>query len=74
MSTPLTVHDFNLDTEWYSAADGRTIRREHGLSPNGNPLCGRWVLREADGTFVDYDQYRYDLFSMHDFTADPAIE
>jgi hypothetical protein len=32
------------------------------------------VLREADGAFVDYDQYRYDLFSMYDFTAPPGIE
>jgi hypothetical protein len=37
-----------------------TLRREEGLSPNGNPLNNCWVLR-VDGEFIDFDQYRFDL-------------
>ncbi len=49
----------------YRAADGRSMQRESGLTPQGNPIDERWVLRAADGTFIDVDQYRSDLAERH---------
>lgn len=37
-----------------------TMQREYGFTPNGNPIGGRWVLRNA-GEWVDVDQNRHDL-------------
>jgi hypothetical protein len=37
------------------------IRRENGKTPNGNLLNNKWVLRNKDGKFIDFDQYRNDL-------------
>lgn len=54
----------------YQADNGYTMRREHGLTPNGNPLNGRWVLRDADGKFIDFDQYRHDLIEHNNFRTD----
>ena len=41
-----------------------TIKREKGLTPNGNLINGRWVLR-IDGKFEDFDQYINDLMERH---------
>lgn len=50
----------------YTISDGRVMARDHvGLTPNGNPLAGRWALRDAAGTLIDYDKYRYDLAERH---------
>lgn len=49
----------------YQSDCGKTLRREDGLTPNGNPINGKWVLRNEDGVFVDFDQYRHDLASHH---------
>ena len=50
----------------YALPDGRLISRAtEGISPNGNPLTGLWVLRGADGTLIDYDRYRHDLAERH---------
>jgi hypothetical protein len=38
-----------------------TLARENGETPNGNPLNGRWVLRDANGTMLGFEQYRNDL-------------
>lgn len=51
-----------VDFEVYRSAGGLTARREYGLTPNGNPVGGRFVLRDADGKWIDFDQYRHDLF------------
>jgi len=40
---------------------GMTMAREEGLTPNGNELNNKWVLRDNSGTMVDFDQYRSDL-------------
>lgn len=45
--------------------DGRKISREYGECPNGNNINGRWVLRSADGEFIDKDGYREDLAERH---------
>lgn len=53
-------------TGGYALPDGRTIQREYqGETPNGNPFAGRWVLRDAAGTFIDFDQYINDLAERH---------
>lgn len=50
----------------YLYEDGSFMRREYdGLTPNGNPIHGVWVLRERFGKFIDYDQYRNDLAPRH---------
>lgn len=37
-----------------------TMQREEGLTPNGDDIRNRWVLR-IDGKFIDYDNSRYNL-------------
>lgn len=50
------------DQEYRSADDSRVMRRETASkTPNGNPMNGRWVLRDAAGAFLDFDQYSNDL-------------
>lgn len=42
------------------------LRREYGETPNGNPIAGRWVLRDAKTlAWIDHDQYRNDLASRY---------
>lgn len=50
----------------YESASGFVASREQGMTPAGNPIGGRWVLRNKDGTYVDVNQYRHDLFEHHD--------
>lgn len=55
-------------SEVYKAENGYTMRREYtGLTPNGNPMSGRWVLRNAAGELVDFHQYRHDLLEHNNF-------
>jgi hypothetical protein len=51
----------------YVATDSRTvIAREYGLSANGNPYRGAWVLREFNtGKYLDHDHNRNDLFERN---------
>jgi hypothetical protein len=49
----------------YESTNGEVIKREYGKTPNGNNLNGFWVYRNANGEFIDYDQYRHDLFERH---------
>jgi hypothetical protein len=50
----------------YQDDAGRTMTREYGLTPNGNQLNGRWVLRDQKGQWIDMDKYRFDLSERHD--------
>ncbi len=52
---------FGVSDDEYRGADGTIIRREYADTPNGNPLAGRWVLRNPLGSFVSFDQYRNDI-------------
>lgn len=53
------------------AADGRQMMREvNTKTPNGNPMGGRWVLRDVNGVFIDFDQYRHDLMERHGLKPD----
>lgn len=54
-----------IEPDVYQAENGFTARREEGLTPNGNPVAGRWVLRDASGAWVDHNQYRHDLFEQN---------
>jgi len=54
-----------VELDVYRAANGFTARREDGLTPNGNPVCQRFVLRDAVGNWIDFDQYRHDLFERN---------
>jgi len=53
---------YEVEPDVYQATNGFSARREDGMTPNGNPIGGRWVLRDASGTCVDFHQYRHDLF------------
>lgn len=41
------------------------MQREFGLTPNGNSIGGRWVLRGPAGEWIDCDQSRHDLLERH---------
>lgn len=56
-----------VEPDVYRADNGATVRREYGLTPGGNPLSGRWVLRDAQGGWVDFHQYRHDLFEHNGY-------
>ena len=43
------------------------MQREYGLTPNGNCVGGRWVLRGPKTEWIDCDQYRHDLLARHGF-------
>ena len=43
------------------------MQREYGITPNGNNIGGRWVLRGPESKWIDCDQYRYDLLARHGF-------
>jgi len=53
--------------EVYRSNDGWIIRREYGRTPNGNLLKGSWVLRDEKGNWIDFHQFRHDLFEHNDF-------
>ena len=57
-----------LNERRYRAASGETLGRENGVTPNGNPMNGQWVYRNAAGEMVDFNQYRNDLESRHHLT------
>lgn len=50
-----------INDDRYEGEDGCVMAREYGKTPNGNNMNGRWVLREAQGAMVDFDQYSNDL-------------
>lgn len=53
---------YDAPRERYLSSDGLSVARERDtLTPNGNPMAGRWALRDGAGTLVDFDQYRNDL-------------
>ena len=42
------------------------VNREYGVSPQGNPLHGAWVIRNfLTGAYIDHDRYRSDLFERN---------
>lgn len=57
----------NVEQDGYRSEDGHTMRREYCLTPNGNEMNGRWVLRDITGKMIDFDQYRSDLMERNGF-------
>lgn len=55
----------------YESSDGYVLQREYGMTPNGNPMGGRWALRSADGRLLDFDRYRNDVAERHQLTLNP---
>lgn len=66
-----------ISDDRYEACDGHVMQREEGVTPGGNQMGGRWVLRGPGGLFIDIDQYRSDLSERHGFVlgsvADSAL-
>lgn len=58
---------YQIKADEYKSDDGFVMRREDGLTPNGNQIGQRWVLRNSYGHWIDIDQYRFDLAGRHDF-------
>lgn len=56
-----TVMDRVNDNESLAQNGTLSMKREYGQTPNGNPMSGRWVLRDAGGALLDFDQYANDL-------------
>lgn len=50
----------------YVSECGMRMQREYGDTPNGNPVSGSWVLRSAEGEWIDFDMYRSDLAERND--------
>lgn len=50
-----------ISADKYVSDCGYNLEREYGLSPNGYPLNGKWVLRDPTGKMLDFDKYRYDI-------------
>jgi len=62
----------NEDVDGYVVQGGGTIKREYGtLTPNGNPMSGRWAYRDGTGKLIDFDQYRHDLFEHNNLREAP---
>jgi hypothetical protein len=39
-----------------------SAKREYeGTDPNGNPFNGLWVVRDADGGFIEFTQWSNDI-------------
>ena len=57
----LRCHPEKNDTYLPDPESGLSMKREWGLTPNGNEMGGRWVLRDKDGKIIDFDSYRNDI-------------
>jgi hypothetical protein len=40
-------------------------REREGTDPNGNPFNGLWVVRDADGEFIEFTQWSNDIKSRY---------
>jgi hypothetical protein len=54
-----------IDDRCYRSEAGHVLAREDVVDEHENRWFGVWVYRTPDGTFVDKDQYRYDLGSRY---------
>ena len=55
-----------VENEKYVSDDSWVMQREYGDLPHGMRACGRWVMRNAAGEVVDFDNFRYDLSERND--------
>lgn len=64
----MTALALKIDDEVYRLPNGEELQRETAsLTPNGNKMNGRWVLRNKEGDLIDFDQYRNDLAERNNF-------
>lgn len=60
---------YDAKRDRYSSPTGLMVARERDtLTPNGNPMAGRWALRNSAGDLVDFDKYRNDLAERNSLT------
>jgi hypothetical protein len=71
------THVMKHGHEYYISDDHSVlIQREDGLTPFGNPMNMRWVMREHKdtgwrlGKMIDFDKYRHDLFERNNIIVD----
>lgn len=67
MRAYVTVEERSYAVRDAGGAEVYRMAREYGMTDNGNELNGRWVLRDAAGTIVDFDRYRSDLAERNGF-------
>lgn len=66
----MTKYLVETEYEDYRSEDGHRLRRENrAVSPNGNRLHLKWVLRDKDMRYVDHDTYRHDIMARHGFST-----
>lgn len=64
---PKIAMTYSPATDSYQSAAGLTLARETDTwTPNGNPMNGRWALRDHLGNLVDFGRYRNDLAERND--------
>lgn len=49
----------------YRGATNHSLARESGLTPFGNNINNRWVLRGPKGEWIDCDMWRNDIAERH---------
>ena len=63
-----------IRSKCYRGEDGTTMQREDGLTPNGDQINERWVLRSNNGTWIDCDHYRSRLADRNGFEIDFILD
>ena len=61
MDTSNLINMLKNESDLYASECGYTMSREYGLTPRGNAMAGKWVLRDGTSALIDFDQYRCDL-------------
>jgi len=55
-----------IDDNTYKCDNGEIIRREFGIvHPAPYSLIGEWVYRNSKSEFIDFNQWRHDLFDKY---------
>lgn len=67
----ILMQEVSLDQ--YISESGYTLAREQGLTPNGNCMNGKWVLRSPSGEMLDFDRFRNDIAERHNLTLGPLF-
>lgn len=53
--------NYDKAADRYTGAGLTLAREKDSTTPNGNRMSGRWALRDAQGTLLDFDSNRSDL-------------
>ncbi len=57
----------SVENQSFTFDNGYTMKREEGYSPNRCPFNGKWVVRDAQGNYLDHSRYRHDLAELFNF-------